>query len=157
MNAKSLIVSLFLGGLIFLLGGGLGILYQTQQNVAAPQGQGQLMPSVVKNLSSKVIPSIAAYGEITKIDGRNLTLSYQGDSLVIAIKDDAKIYSFIANSAPNPTPSVKPATTPASTASSREITFKDLKIGDNVSANVKVLSNGQLEGFSAIVLPPASK
>lgn len=146
MNTKSLIISIFLGVLVFVIGGALGILYQMQ----APKVQSQntltltpqpsaTIPQVVKDLNSQVITSIGAYGIVTKIDGRNITLSNQSDSIIIAVRDDAKIYSFV-------TMNGKPT--------SQQIDFKDIKNGDNVSISVKVSLDGQIEGYSLIVSPP---
>ncbi len=153
MNIKNLIVSLFLGLLVFGIGIGLGILYQTQQGVVPqsitqPKNNVQVMPEVIKMLSSKVIPSIAAQGTVTKIDGRNITLNYQTDSITIGIRNDAIIYSIVFNTSPAKTGSINNGA-----SSSKQIDFKALKIGDNISVNFRVLPSGQIEGFSIIVLP----
>ncbi len=147
MSIKSLIVSLFLGVLIFVFGASLGILYQKRQIVIQSPIQEQKVPDIVKVLSSKVIPSVAAYGKVTKIDGRNITLSQQSDNLTIGIRDDAKVYSFVPNATPTKT------TSKTNTVSgSKQIDFKDIKIGDNLGINIKILPNGQIEGFSVVVL-----
>jgi cytoskeletal protein RodZ len=139
----------FLGGWWF---GGM----QTPAPVVTPNQQ--TTAPIVKDLSSKVIPSIAAQGKITKIDGRNITLSYQGDSVVVAVNTDARVYAFTpptttttttttANNKPQPKP-VPPT--------SKQISFSDLKLNDNVSVNLRVSAAGSLQGFSVVVLPTPS-
>ena len=133
---------------IFLIGYALGTLKNSTPKASiASQNQSQVMPEAIKVLSSKVIPAIAAYGMITKIDGRNVTMTYQTDSIVVAFRTDAKIYSYTINPAVKTPKGAAPAyvTTLAS--------FNDLKVGQNISANIKVDLNGQVEGFSAIFIP----
>lgn len=136
--AALMLVIGFLGGMWW---GGRG----TPQTVVSNQTTSQTSAQVVKDLTSKVIPSIAAYGKVTKIDGKNITLSYQGDALVVPIRDDAKIYSFTTTTATG---------TVAKTPTSKEITFQELKVGDDLSINVRILATGKMEGFSVVVLPP---
>ncbi len=137
METKNRIISIFSGLLILIIGIVFGVLYQPRQlqNILETT-----TPPAVKVLSSKTIPSITAYGLITKIDGNNITIDNQGDSMTMTVRDDAKIYAFLAT-----------------TGKSQQITLKDLKIGDNLSVNVKITSSGQVDAYSLIVLPPIPK
>jgi len=137
MDKKTSIILLVIGGLFFLiLGGGLGIFYQSQKNaLQTPEGNSKL--KAVQVLSSKVIPSITAYGQIANIDGRNITLTFGGDSLNVKINDDAIVYL------------------PSSESSPQQIAkFEDIKKGDNVSVNLRLLPDGQIEGQMVIILNP---
>ena len=91
--------------------------------------------NIVKIVNSKVIPSIIANGIVTEISGRIITLSSNEESLDINIREDAKIYSLRDISGEiNPT-------------------FEFIKVGDNLSINIKILSDGKIEGLS-ITIPP---
>ena len=144
MDIKQTPMLVFLAFLIFAAGGVVGILYQAQGGIG--QLAGQDMSGTVRQLSSKVVPSIAAYGIVTNISGRTVTLTAQSDSMVITVRKDAQIYSFVPSASD---------TAQKNTSSSRKITLADVKPGDNASINIKVLPMGQIEATSVIILPPA--
>jgi hypothetical protein len=136
MEKKNLIILIILGFIIFILGGGLGILYQQQKEVLPSKDI--LKVQAVQTLSSKVIPSIAAFGTVTNISGRNLTLVSGNDSLTVKISDGAQIFL--------------PATTTTDkngkvvTSPQQAVSFSEIKNGNNVSVNLKLLPDGQIEG-----------
>ena len=142
--SKPLIFLLIIGAVfIFVLGGGIGVLYQTQQS--APQVEKlQTIEASIKGLSSKVIPSINAYGQVTKIEGRNITLDFKGEILTLKIKDDAQILSFVklVSSEEN-----------TSGIDNQQTDFEEIKNGDNLNISIKFLPEGTLEGQSVIILP----
>lgn len=115
-----------------IMGGAIGIYFQFQKD--APKLN--IARNVIKSLSSKVVPSIVAFGKVSKIDGRNITLDYNGDSITISIINDAQIYGSSGQD--------------GQTAES----FENIKMGDNLSVNLKVLPDGQLQGQSIIILNP---
>lgn len=135
------IILIIVGALIILIiGAALGMVYQAQK------GSTSLFPSsdssaVVKTLSSKVIASIIAYGTVSDIQGKNITLSYNSDSVTIAIADTAEIYSFSQASGSN--------TAPTQTKTE----FSQIKKGDSLNITLNLLSDGQLKGTSVIILP----
>jgi hypothetical protein len=146
MNIKGIIIAIILGILIFGAGFGASMLYKNPSSTTLTQNQmqgQQQLSETIKELSSRVIPSIAAYGTVTNIDGRNISLRYQGDSIVISVMPDAKIYSY--------TPS---ATGSNAKSLTTQVDFSKIKVGDNLSVNLKVIPTGQIEGLSVIVLPP---
>lgn len=148
VDVKNLIVSFILGIIMLAVGVGLGVLFVGQKVIVAPSNTTQTtqtMSQSVKDLSSKVV-SVSASGSVTKISGRSITLSQQGDSMVIGIKSDAKIYSFISTS----------SGTNKGASTSQQVDFSSIKVGNNVSVNIKVLPSGEVEGFSVIILPPVS-
>jgi hypothetical protein len=104
-----------------------------------------VMEPTIKGLSSKVVPSIVAYGQVTNISGRNITLTYSQETLTIKVSNTANIYSFSAPKAGSTTPTQQKAS------------FSDIKKGDNLNINLKVSANGALEGQSVIILPSATK
>ncbi len=146
MNRPILIILLAIAAVfIFVLGGGLGIWYQTQKD--APQlKEAQKAESVVKFLNSKVSSSINARGIVEKISGRNITLSFEGENIEIRIKEDAKIYSFnnISESAKK---------TSSDTLVQTKNTFESIKMGDDLFINFRALPEGILEGQSVTILP----
>jgi hypothetical protein len=129
------------GLLLFVLGGSAGIIY-TQK------GPQETKTVTVNSLSSGVISSIVAYGQITNISGRNITLNNSGSNLVIPIATDAQIYAFA-------TPTGKTAATTAPVQ--QVVTFGDIKIWDKANVAVRLLPTGQLEGSSVIILPSAAQ
>lgn len=120
--------------LIFIVGAGIGIYYQAQNNLLP----GSIIninsaPLLVKQLSSKAVPSITAFGQVSKINGNNITLTFGGDSIVIPIKNGAEIRML------NPDGTYSEA--PQSGAS-----LNDIKLGASLNIAVKVLPSGALQG-----------
>lgn len=148
--SKVLISLLIMGAVfIFILGGGSGVLYQKQkdptQKEILPSEKDQKTESAIKALSSKVVPSIVSYGEVANIEGRNITLNYGGDSLIVRVKDDAQIFSF-AQTAP-----LKKGDIAATTR--QKVEFEKIKKGDNLNIIIKLLPDGQLEGQMVTIMP----
>jgi hypothetical protein len=137
MDKTNLTILVVVGVIFLVVGAALGIFYQVQRDIPSL--------AAVKTLSSKVIPAIAAYGDVTKVDDRNVTLSFNGDSLTVRIKENSPVVKFARASVGNPNPA------------EQKVDFKDIKVGDSLSVSVKVLPDGQLEGVSVIILPPAGK
>jgi pectate lyase len=141
MNKTNLVILILIGAVIFVLGGGLGISYQSQKTAA----ELEKTQTLVKALSSKIISSIAVQGNVTAIDGKNITLNLEEENLTVSIKDDAKIYSFDF--------SVEEGKIPIQ----QELGLQDIKKGDRVNVGLKVSQDGQLEGVSVFVQPPPDK
>ena len=142
MNKITLIVSsIIIALVIFVAGGGLGVFYQAQKD--APQLE--KTTAVLKNPSSKVISTATAYGKVEKIEGKNITLSYGGDSIVIGATDNTKVYSYSDKSA------------------RQEVEYSTIKKGDNIDITIKILPDGGLNAEAIFILPnfaktsPASK
>ena len=118
-----------------IVGGVIGIYFQFQKDAPQVKRAGE----VIKSLSSKVVPSIVAFGQVSEINGRNVTLDYSGEKITINIGEDAKIY---ASSDQN------------TGGGQATVSFSDIKTGDNLSVNLKVFADGQLQGQSVIILNP---
>ena len=133
MDKKNLTILVISAVVIFVLGGGMGILYQAQKNGAPIQNHEQ----TIKALMSKVVPSIVAFGEVAAINGKNVSLNYSGDNLTIKVRDDALIYTLIGTDQ----------------SAQQQVAFSAIKKGDNLSINMRVNPQGQLEGMSVIIMP----
>ncbi len=128
---------------IFVIGGGLGVLYQTQQNTVAPVANTQCtekMALAVKALSSQLVSSIIAYGQVENINGRNITLSSEGKNLTVSIENNATI-SLVVASAKN------------SQTTTKTMTLQDIKKGDSLNIDLKVSPDGSLSGRRIYILP----
>lgn len=140
MDKRNLTILVIVGVIIFLVGGGLGVLYRTQN----PSEKYRKLETAVATLSSKVVPSIAGYGQVTSIDGKNITLSYGGDSLTINISEKAVIYSFVASTT---------AKNGATSGTQKEVEFSAIRKGDYVNIGLKLSPDGTLQGETVIILP----
>jgi len=139
MDQKSLIISITIGLIFFALGLVCGFFYHRQITFMPFKAENP----IIKTLSSKVIPTVNAYGEVTSINEKNITLTSGGESLTIKIRDDAKVYSF--------EPSVDKkgnSTTPVQ----KIIKFEDIKNGNNVSVNLRILPDGNIEGYAVVIV-----
>lgn len=136
---KALVVPVVALVVALIVGIAVGLLIQATRN--APQIKfANKMTQVVKALSSKTVVSIVMYGQVTSIDGRNLTINFNGESYTLGIKKDAVVYAFSSKS--------------GSTASVQQaVKFEDIKQGQNISVNLKLLPDGQLEGQTVFILP----
>lgn len=144
METKNLIIVVVVAVVAIVIGGATGMMIQQQKN--APQiAQAESLMPAIKGLSSKVIPSIIAYGQVTSIEGRNISLSYNGEALTIPVKENANVYSFIQADG------AKAGTAPAQ----QKVLFSDIKKGDSVNVSVKLFQDGRLEGQSVIILMKA--
>jgi len=136
---KTTVIILITAVLVSLvLGAGLGIFYQMQKDSPKIQA-GEKMSETIKNLSSGMVPSIVAYGEVSAINGKNITLGYSGKSMQIEISKTAKIYSAVPN-------------TETKTTALPTVKFSDIKIGDRLNITMTVSQEGQLQGQSVIII-----
>jgi hypothetical protein len=127
---------------IFLIGGGAGIMYQAQKSVLPQSASSQGTPPVLKQLSSKVFPLITASGKVADVSGRNITVSFSGDSTTIKIKDGAPVYSFGIDS---------------KGVSQQQLSdFSQIKKESNINISCKLLADGTLEGQAVVILPASS-
>lgn len=142
MNRNNLIIIAVIGGIILL---GLG--FYSGLNYAQKQIEKAKTSSPLANLlTSKVIGGLntTAFGEITEISGRNITLSNEGDALTISIKEDATIFRLLPPEGSAETP--QPATR-------EEIEFEEIKVGDQVNISCQLKADETLEGVDVMVLP----
>ena len=125
---------ILISGLLFLvLGGGIGFLYKTLQ--ISPQIK--KTTEIIKALSSKTVLSTVAYGQVSKIEGKDISLSYNGDSIKISMAEKAPVYSFVDS---------------AEIPNQKKVDFKEIKVGDNLNITIKLFPDGQIQGQSALIL-----
>lgn len=141
MENRNLIIIIIIAVIAVVVGIVLGMSLQSKMD--APKiSNGQTYETAVKSLSSKVIPSIIAYGQVSKIEGRNITLSYNNEALTIAIAENANIYSFEAPASGSKT------TQPTQ----KKVAFAEIKKGDSLNITVKLSADGKISGQSVIIL-----
>ena len=140
MNKTTLIALSIIAGLfLFVFGGGIGVLYQTEKT--SPQSaQLEKTTSIINFLSSEEFSRITVFGKAEKIEGRDITLlSEKGDSLKVSVIENSPVYSFVKDNAGKPVRKI--------------VKFEEIKIGDNLNITIKLLPDGQLQGLSVIILP----
>lgn len=136
-NKKITILLLIILGIVVLIAGiYAGILLEKQ--ITGPKLE--KAQNAIKTLSSKVIPSIIASGEVSKISGRNITLTQAGESLEIKIREDARIFSSGATLE-------EPGNVP------KEISLEEIKISDFLNVMIKISPDAGIEGFLLSVFP----
>lgn len=140
MKKETLIAIVIIGGLI-LLGIGFSLGLSSGQKAIK-----EVKAPLAELLASKVIGSLTtiASGEVTEIAGRNLTLSKEGDTLTISIREDATIARLV--------PSAEVTEVPQPVVR-EEIEFGEIKVGDQVSISCQLKADASLEGIEVIVLP----
>lgn len=139
---KNLIVLLIIGGvLVFILGGGIGVLYKTQE-VTPQLEKGKAAEASLKILSSKLMHEIVTYGEVSNIDRANktFTISVQGDSLKVVMKKDALVYLLSNDSKGVPVRT--------------QVSFEDIKDKDMVRPYMEFSSDGQIVSFLVMIITP---
>lgn len=140
MKKETLIAIAIIGGLI-LLGIGFSLGLNSGQKAIK-----EVKAPLADLLESKVISGLTttASGEVTEIAGRNLTLSKEGDTLKILIKENATIARLV--------PPAEVTEVPQPVAR-EEIKFEDIKAGDKVNVSCQLKAGGSLEGTEVTVLP----
>jgi len=143
MKKNILIVIAVIGGLILLVIGfslGLSLGQKGAQETKVEKPLTDL-------LESEVISSLntVASGEVTEISGQNLTLSKEGDTLTILIREDASINRLLP-------PEEETAGVPQPMMV-KEIEFGEIKTGDRVDITCELKADGSLEGTDVTVSP----
>lgn len=110
--------------LSFILGALAGVFYQKQKS----DPQIKSSSNTIQKLSSKVVNAIVTFGTITSIDkDRNITLSYNDESMVLSMAPDTKVYVYENNT-------------------KKEINFGDVKVGDSVNVTASLDEAGNVIG-----------
>lgn len=134
MDKKSIIILILIGVVIFVVGGGVGILYKTEKT-------SEFSIKGSNMLSSRVISKIVAYGEVTEINKRNITLSFLEESLTFEIKENTPVYKIVGDE-------------PGS-AFWQDSTFNEIKEGNRLNINLKIKENNEIEIVAVYILSPA--
>ena len=125
MNGKNIILYTIAGLVVFAIGGGCGVLYQQSKETYSSN-----------ILNSKLISAVS--GKVIKVDGRNITIFSENESMVIKIKDGAQIYT--------------PAKNSAGDTFSQSESLGNVKINDSVTAYIKFLPGGIVESDRLFII-----
>ena len=143
MKKETLIIIAVVGGLVLL---GIGFSLGLSLGKKAMEGT-EVETPLADLLESKVITGLTtvASGEVAEMSGRNLTLSAEGDTLTILIREAAPIYHLVL-------PEEKATEVPQPVVR-EEIEFGEIKVGDQVSITCQLKADTSLEGVEVTVLP----
>lgn len=135
-NNNILVILIAIGLVIFLIGGGLGFFYQWQKNAPKIKEAGEFL-EIKNTLSSELVPSMVAFGQVISISGRDITIaSNNGKTLSVNINKDAPIYSYISAAAPN---------------EQTRIDIDEIKKGNLLNITMKLNPDGSLSGQMVMV------
>jgi len=113
--------------------------------VLKPQDKNMLMyKTALEMVSSKVITSISAYGIVSNINGKTITLDNLGESLNIEVPASARIFAFYI---PDNSDSENVA------PEQKTVDFSTIKVGDKVNASVSLLQDLKIGATSVVILP----
>jgi len=151
MATKKLILftSLIILGIVLLAGGFVYRVLLEKQKIASDDGKIEKMEKIEKTIGSKVITSIVAYGEVSKISGRTVTLTSGAESIEVFIKENAVFLSHVILAVGEKIPETVPQ--------QKEVGFSDIKIGNNLSATIKILPSGGAESVSVVIYLTAAE
>ena len=123
----------------FLIGGGLGVLYEIRLNPEVKK-VADLAPTV-DVLSSKVMQTVVTVGSVKSVSSDHIVLASNGDTTTIAITPATKFYGYAGQQS---------AGAPVANA----VTINDLKAGQYVSATLKILPGGTLQCDAIYIIIP---
>lgn len=93
---------------------------------------------LVSSLNAKTVSTIVAYGIIESISGSKITLSYDGDKVVIFMNEDAQYTKLVPS-------------TVVSKSKVEKSSLKELSVGDKVNITLKIGKNGEFMGTGCFV------
>jgi hypothetical protein len=139
---RSIIALIILGFAIFIIGGGAGMVYQSQKN-EIPKTDFNIDDAkkcnlLVEDLDSEVITSIVAYGQVVDINSNQVIISYQGNSVEIKLDQNITVYSFGKDNNGNHIQD--------------KIDIKEIKKGDNLNVILKIMPNKELSAQTIFLL-----
>jgi hypothetical protein len=142
---SNITILLIVGGIVvFAVGVGLGVLYQSQKDAKSPVMQKAIkIQPTINALTSRTIQSIVVFGQVQKINGRSLTINYAGDQIVTNIGTGAQIFSLSSTK--------DPKTGNLISGAPKLVSFINIKPGQNVTVTLKMLDSGLLEGESVYI------
>jgi len=142
MNKISLIIILIISAcILFVSGGGIGVFLKAQED----NSKINKLSSIVDSVTSKIVVGVSVLGEVTKIEGRNVTLSSDNESIIVDIEDYAIMYSLVSKNGSNDL---------AGGLTKKSIKFDDIKVGDYLNINTVVSRDGIMKA-NIVVIPPS--
>lgn len=154
INSEKLIVIVLIvfGGIILIFTGyllGSGFSKNKQKNFLNPENY----QKPVDIINSKIVKSFVVFGKVSSIDevNRIITITEGKENMNIYVKEDAQISSTVS------TVSTAPIIPDKSGSSSKSLkqtkfSFADIKIGNQVSAVIKIFSDNKLEAVSLVIV-----
>ena len=139
MARKNLVILIIIGLVVFVVGGGVGVMYQKSKTASVLPEENP----VYKILSSKLIPTITAFGKISSINGNDIVLSSGDETLNIEMKDSAPVYIFDSS---------VDLGNGLSTPSQKIVNVDVLKEGQDISVNLKINKDGQISGVAIVLI-----
>lgn len=128
---------------VLVVGLGAGFFIKALMD-ASVLAKNEKIAKAIEVLSSPLVPSIVAYGQVESINGRVITLSYSGKTLSVEISSNAVIYSYSAGS--------------GAAGGQKQIKFENIKKGDTLNVSIKLSSDGSLVGQMVMMIPvPSAK
>lgn len=137
-DKKQLVIFISAGLVLVLLGFAVGMFLR------GAVGSQAVKVKTMNSLSSKVITSIRAYGQVKSIEGRNITLTNLGEELVIPVADDVLVLSFIIKGK-----NIAPV--------QQKDNFESIKAGEDVNISIELSEKNKLEASAVTILPRAEE
>jgi hypothetical protein len=138
------IITVIIGIIVLFTGFCIGSLSNTSITNTAIVEKDAKLQTAINALSSGMVVSAVAQGNVTKISGKTLTLTSGTDSMDILIADNAQIFSFA------------PSGTASNAATPTKVNFLSIKTGDQLNVNIQVSASGDIQGTSVLIIPPAT-
>ena len=140
MDIKKIGLPVLITGLVVVLiiGFTIGIFYQARKDVATAQ-QNQKVSQTAKVLTSDIVSVIALYGQVTAINGRDVTILYKGESLTVNIPANVSITL------------AQPKGT-----NSKVVDFSSIKKGNNLTIASKISEDGKITAQAVIIVTSGS-
>jgi len=149
MNKRKLIL-LIVGILfVFILGGGSGVYYKTQEEAEGlrqNQSQMEIASNFVNSFEALEYSAIVVFGDVVSIDNNKREIE-------IAVREIDKSFKIKIKEGTNIYYSKLPYSSEETTVDEKlNPTLEDIKIGDRLNINIKLLSNGKIESQSIAIL-----
>jgi len=152
MNKALFLIISALGGILLIVacvaaGAVLGISYQKNIDLALIEKT----DSIINSLSSGVVSSIGLVGQVVKIEGSEITISYNNKNITFSATDKINISSLREKPLSDTASDNQDFLSQYYSASK----LNDIKIGDTISVGVKMLSGGGLQAYSIVIIEKA--
>ena len=149
VNKTFIIICVVVAVVFFIFGGGAVFCFYKLQSVKPQNPFGtpsQLSQSdqTIKELSSNVIVSTLADGQVSDINGQNVTLASGGASIPIPFTASTEVDA------------IDTSALASQDNGQKQVDLSYIKVGDELSVNFNVLSDGSFNVTSAFDSGPAS-
>lgn len=144
MSKSNFSIVLVMAVVFLTLGILIGVGYSTfMEKPEVKNSTSVVISDAVKALASKAI------GKVTRIQDKNITISFGGKSVTIPVYKSAGVFLMV--------PSTPKADGKDASLTSKKSDFSVIKVGDMVNISVAILPTGAVQGTSVLVYPATSK